>query len=114
MAGKPFPSSVRVLAKSLHLLAAGWIVSVGVVWVFQMRNDARLNRGDPWDPHVATIVAGIVPALILGATALAIDRRAQSAPVEADDPREWVHALWWSALPVILLLEAVYLMMAPG
>ena len=114
MARRPFPSSVRVLAKSLHLLAAGWIVSVGIVRVVALRNDARLNGGDPWDAHVAMIVAGIVPALILGASALAIERRAHSAPAAADDRREWVHALWWSVLPIVLLLEAVYLMMVPG
>ena len=114
MASTPFPSAVRVLAKSLHLLAASWIVSVGIVWVVEMRNDARLNAGDPWDPHVATIVAAIVPALMLGASALAIERGSHSAPAAADAGREWVHALWWSLLPIVLLLEAVYLMMAPG
>jgi len=110
----PLPSSVRVLAKSLYLLAAGWIVTVGIVWVVQIRRDARLDFGDPLDPHLTTIAAGIVPALLLGASALTIERKIPPAPGTVDDQREWVHAVWWSVLPIVLLLEAVYVMMVPG
>ena len=110
----PPPSAVRVFAKSLHLLAATWIISVAVLWGAQLRQDERLNPAGLRDPHVATILEGVLPALVLEASALGVAGLARQPKGTFDERREWIHAFWWSILPMVLLFETVYLTIWPG
>jgi hypothetical protein len=110
----PSPSAVRVFAKSLHILAATWIISVAVLWGAELRQDARLDPTGPRDPHIVTILEGILPTLVLEGSALGVERWARSGSGPFDEGREWIHALWWSILPMVLLFETVYLTIWPG
>src|SRR5262245_21453280 len=109
----PSPSAVRVFAKSLHILAASWFVSVAVLWGAEQRQDQRLNPGAGRDAHVATILEGVIPTLVLELSAIGMHRWTVAAAGPSDQPSEWVHAFWWSLLPVGLLFETVYLTLWP-
>jgi len=109
----PTPSAVRVFAKSLHILAATWFTSVAVLWGAEVRQDARLNPTAPVDYHLETILEGVLPAAVLEACALGVERWAVSASPVVDRRREWVYAFWWSVLPVVMLVETVYLTIWP-
>lgn len=104
------PSGVRVLGKSLYLIAAGWVISVAWLWVEAVQQHLRRNNVPPPDIAGGTIVGGIVPALLMAAAACAIARYAGRAPHATLERREWWHALWWSLLPNALLLGTVWLM----
>jgi hypothetical protein len=103
-------SSIRVLGKSLHLLAAGWTMSVGWLWLAELRQHVRRHDVLPADYAVWTIITGTVAALILEAIAILYVRWTGSAPLPAIERREWHHAFWWSVFPNGVLLYAVYLM----
>lgn len=109
----PLPSSVRVFAKSLHILAVTWAISVAVIWVVQIRHDQRLAPDRPLDIHLETILECLIPALALELSAVGIERWA-GPPRGDDSSREWVHALFWSVLPIVMLLETVYLLIWPA
>jgi hypothetical protein len=103
-------SSLRVLGKSLHLLAAGWTLSVVWLWLAELRQHVRRHDALPADYAVATLIAGSMAALILEAIAVGLVRWTGSAELPAIERREWHHALWWSVFPNVMLLYAVYLM----
>jgi hypothetical protein len=110
----PPPSAVRVFGKSLQILAATWLLSVALLWGAQIRQDGRVDPTAPRDPHLATILEGILPALVLEASAMAVERWARSTSRAGDKRREWIHAFWWSILPMALLFETVYLTIWPS
>jgi hypothetical protein len=103
-------SSIRVLGKSLHLLAAGWTVSVVWLWLAELRQHVRRHDVLPPDYAVATLITGTVAALILEAIAVLYMRWTGAAQSPAVERREWHHAFWWSVFPNVMLLYAVYLM----
>jgi hypothetical protein len=103
-------SSMRVLGKSLHLLAAGWTVSVAWIWLAELRQHVRRHDVLPPDYAMATIITGTIAALILEAIAVVFVRWTGSAAVATVERREWHHAFWWAAFPNVMLLYAVYLM----
>jgi hypothetical protein len=103
-------SSLRVLGKSLHLLAAGWVTSVAWLWMAGLRQHVRRHDVLPPDYAVSTLVTGTVAALILEAIAILFVRWTGSAASPAVERREWHHAAWWSVFPNFMLLYAVYLM----
>ena len=63
------PSSVRVFAKSLHVLAAGWIVAVGWLWLAGVRQSLARHGAWPDEDALSILAAGGLPALALAATA---------------------------------------------
>jgi hypothetical protein len=107
-------SSMRVLGKSLHLLAAGWTVAVVWLWMCELRQHIRRHDVLPPDYAVATLITGTVAALILEAIAYLFVRWTGSAALRTVERREWHHAFWWSAFPNVMLLYAVYLTVFGG
>ena len=104
------PSSVRIFAKSLHWLAAGWMAAIAWLWVAGL-NQSMLRRGVvPENFDASTLAAGIVSALIIEAVAMLMVRWVGRAPRPGLERREWKHAFWWSAVPNAMLLATVYLM----
>src|SRR6185503_9566875 len=59
------PSGLRVLAKSLHLLALGWLVTVGWVWIAQIQLNLERFGTPPEGYAVRTLVEGVIPALLV-------------------------------------------------
>jgi hypothetical protein len=104
------PSSVRVFGKSLYVLAAGWIVAVGWLWVAAVRQS--LSRQDAWPDGygLSMLVAGALPALALVGLARWLGRLSQPTPNAREDRREWRHAFWWSLVPNVMLLITAWLM----
>jgi hypothetical protein len=103
-------SSVRVFAKSLHWLAAGWAVSVVLLCVAQIQRGWLLDPAAATDYHVSTLIEGLAPALIVEAMAFFSVAWSGPAPTASLERREWVHAFVWSLLPNVLTLYTVYLM----
>ena len=105
-------SSVRVFAKSLHWLAAGWAVAVVWLCIAQMRRGWMLDPSVATDYHVSTLIEGLAPALLIEAMAFFSVAWSGVAPTSSLERREWVHAFVWSLLPNVMVLYAVYLMVS--
>jgi hypothetical protein len=112
------PSGIRVLAKSLHLLAACWLVCVCWLWAAQIRLQLRRFDAPPEAYAASTLIEGAIPAMAIEATAIVLARLIRrvagpAGPMEpgaADSRREWRHAFWWTVVPNLLLLGTAYLM----
>lgn len=94
------PSSVGVFAKSLHLVALGWIVSLGYLWL-SLRQTFVLD--------LRTILLAIVPLLFVEGLAWSTTRWSEWTPGRLQYEAEWRRAFWWSLLPNLLLLAALLL-----
>ncbi|MGE0450648.1 MAG: hypothetical protein AB7Q29_13835 [Vicinamibacterales bacterium] len=105
------PSAVRVLGRSMYLIAAGWALSISWLWVEGIRQHLRRYDAVPPDYALGTIAGGVAPALLMAGVGWIIGRYAGRAPYRTLDRREWRHALWWSLLPNVLLLATVWLML---
>jgi hypothetical protein len=104
------PSGVRVFAKSLHFLAAGWLASVAWLWIATVQQH-RLRWGQmPDDYAMGTIVWGAASTLVIEIVARWLVGWCGSAPEPNLEFREWHHAFWWSFIPNVLLLGTAYLM----
>jgi hypothetical protein len=104
------PSSLRVLGKSLHWLAAGWTVAIWWLWLASL-NQSLVRRGAMPDNYgVEILVAGFLSALAIEAAAIMFARWTGPAPRPGLQRREWRLAFWWSAVPNALLLLTVYVM----
>jgi hypothetical protein len=108
------PSAIRVLAKSLHMLAAGWIASIAWLWLAALQQHVLRHGMAPDDYAVPTVVAGLIPAVAMALIGAAIAKWAGRAPNKFLQRREWVHAFWWSAVPNALLLITVWVMIQEG
>jgi hypothetical protein len=104
------PSAVRVLGKSMYVLAAGWIVSIAWLWIATLQQHLVRQGIAPDNYALDTIGGGLFPALIMGLIGLGIDRWAGPAPHKWLHRREWVHAFWWSFVPNVLLFITVWIM----
>ena len=107
------PSSIRVLAKSLHLLAVCWLVCVCWLWVAQIRLQFRRFDAPPEGYAVSTLIEGAVPMAAIEGMAVALASFISTVsvvPGPADSGREWLHAFWWTIVPNLLLLGTAYLM----
>jgi hypothetical protein len=104
------PSSIRVLAKSLHLLAACWLVCVCWLWVAQIRLQFRRFDTPPEGYAVSTLIEGAVPIVAIEGAAIALATWISMVPGSADSGPEWLHAFWWTIVPNFLLLGTTYLM----
>jgi hypothetical protein len=104
------PSSIRVLAKSFHLLAVCWIVCVCWLWVAQIRLQFRRFDTPPEGYAVSTLIEGAAPTVAIEGMAIVLAILIATVPGPADSRREWVHAFWWTLVPNLLLLGTAYLM----
>lgn len=103
-------SHVRVFGKSLHLLAAGWFLAVGWLWMAELRIHVRRHDVLPPDYAAATLATGTISALVLEALAILVVRWTGAASTPLLQRREWHHAFWWSVFPNVLLLYTAYLL----
>jgi len=100
----PSYSLVGVFLKSLHLLAAAWVLVVAYLWV-AIEPGHRI--GDNLFLHA------VLPAGAIEAFGLAFDRWLQSQGITIPAfANEWGHAVSWSALPVAFLIGGVFLVTA--
>jgi len=95
----PRASSISILPKALHLVAAGWVLSVAYLWL-AMRHTAGWSAMDP-----RTLVFAAVPLVFI--EALAWSAAAWTPPLRRRLDGEWWRAIGWSLVPNLLLLAAV-------
>lgn len=101
---------MRVLGKSMHVLAAGWGGSIGWLWVATLQQHL-LRQGVPPPGYAADILAaGAIPALVMVLIGAWIGWLTGRAPEPTLERREWRHAAWWSLVPILLLLSTVWVM----
>jgi hypothetical protein len=108
------PSAVRVLGKSMYVLAVGWFVSICWLWVASIQQS--LYRHDEAPPYYAigTLFSGAVPALGLAFVGWAWGKLTGRAPVPSLERREWWQAFWWSLVPNLLLLTTIWILLQDG
>jgi hypothetical protein len=104
------PSQIRVLGKSLYVLAVGWFGSVIWLWVAELQQYIYRHYEAPPYYSAATVAGAIVPALMIAFFGKVIKFLAGKAPTEPLERREWWHAFWWSLVPNALLLVTVWVM----
>jgi hypothetical protein len=103
-------SAVRVFGKSMYTFAGGWAVAVALLWIAEIQQHLSRQGAAPPQYAAATVVTGIIPALLIALIGLMINRWSGRAPDDAMQRREWWHAFWWSAVPNALLLITVWVM----
>lgn len=104
------PSGPRVFAKSLHLLALGWLASVGWLWIAQIQQSMQRFAVAPEGYAVGTLIGGLLPAALVELMAIGTDALIARVPGSGDARREWRHAFWWTLFPNVMLLATVYLL----
>jgi hypothetical protein len=104
------PSAVRVFAKSLYVLAAGWLLSVTWLWVAEVRQHIYRFGTRPDGLAWTTIVLGAIPAILIAVLASWFARITPGAATLAEERREWNQAFWWSLFPTLLMLATAYVM----
>jgi hypothetical protein len=108
------PSSIRVLVKSLHLIAVGWLMSVGWLWLSQVRINLSRFGVPPENYAVWTLIEGIFPAAIVELCALKLADYVRTAPGMEERWREWHHAFWWALVPNLFVFGTAYLLIVEG
>jgi len=103
-------SHVRVFGKSLHWLAAGWLAAIIWLWVAQIQRGRLLDPEMATNFHWDTIIAGVIPAVLLEVMALVWAKVSGSAPTQEVGRREWLDAFLWSFFPNLMILYTVHLM----
>src|SRR3954469_839571 len=68
------PSGIRVLAKSMHVLAVGWVASRPWLWIATIRQSFLRHGLTPDDYAVDTVVSGLIPAVFIALVGVAIAR----------------------------------------
>ncbi len=111
---RPSTSAVRVFGKSMHMFAAGWILSIAWFWVAQLQQ--HMLRHGVWPPNYAmtTVAEGLLTSAIIALVGIAVDAWAGRAPSTELARREWLHAFWWAFAPNALLLFTVWVMIREG
>ena len=105
------PSSIRVLVKSLHLMAVGWLVTVVLLWIAQIQLNLERFGVPPEGYAVGTLIEGIFPAALVELLAIWVGSILGKVPGSGDPRREWQHAFWWTLVPNLLVLGTAYLTM---
>jgi hypothetical protein len=105
---------MRVLEKSLHLLSAGWFVSVLWLWLAQIEQSLRRLEQLPDYYAAGTPIVGAVPVVLVELCAVMLARWMVTAPGIAAPSREWHHAFWWTLVPNLMLVGTAYLMILEG
>ena len=104
------PSAVRVFGKSMHTFSAGWVVSVAWLWIAEVQQHLLRQGVAPPNYAAATLISGLVPAVLLALAGIALNRWTGPAPDAGLQRREWWHAFWWSFVPNAMLLVTVWVM----
>jgi hypothetical protein len=104
------PSSIRVLAKSLHLLAVGWLATVVWLWTAQVQVNISRFGVAPEGYAYRTLIEGLLPAMLVELMAIGMDSLLARVGGRGDPRREWWYAFVWTAVPIALLFGTVYLM----
>ena len=91
-----WPPQIYVFAKSLHVLAAAWIVTAVFLW---MSVPAHPTDG------TSVFIHAILPALGIEGLAFAIGQwtNAMGGSLHAR-AHEWGSALAWASVPIVLLI----------
>jgi hypothetical protein len=110
MIAAPRTSAVRVFGKSMHTLAAGWIVSVAWLWIAEIQQHLLREGVAPPGYALNTLVLGLIPAAMIAVVGKMINRWAGPAPDDAMQRREWWAAILWSVVPTAMLLVTVWVM----
>jgi hypothetical protein len=105
------PSAIRVLAKSMHVLASGWVLAIGWLWISTLQQHVLRHGMAPDYYAMGTMVTGLIPAALMALVGIVIDRWAGRAPNKYVHRREWWHAFWWSLVPNVLLFTTVWVML---
>ena len=108
------PSSIRVLAKSLHLLAVGWLASVVWLWTAQVQQHTSRFGVAPDGYAYDTLIEGLLPAMLVELMAIGMDSLIARVGRQGDSRREWQYAVLWTVVPIVLLFCTVYLMIRQG
>ena len=104
------PSSVRVLGKSMHAMAAGWTLAIGWLWVETLLQHFRRHDAPPPNYAIETVFGAVVPAIAMALIGWGIARVAGRAPYPRLERKEWWHAFWWSVFPNLMLLATVWVL----
>jgi hypothetical protein len=103
-------SHLRVFAKSMHLLAAGWTVAIVWLWLAGVRQHVRRHNVVPDDYGLTTLISGLASAVLLELLGWLFVRWTGSAATPTLQRREWHYAFWWAAFPNGMLLYTVYVL----
>jgi len=103
-------SGVRIFGKSLHWLAAGWLIALAWLWVAQIQRGWLLEPEAATNYHPDIIIAAVVPALLFEVIALVWAKLSGPAPAPHIGRREWLDAFLWSFFPNFMILYTVHLM----
>ena len=103
-------SQMRIFGKSLHLLAAGWAITVMWLWLAEIRQHVRRHDVVPPDYAMATLITGTIATAVLEVLALLFMKWTGSAATSDLQRREWHYAFWWSVFPNVMLLYTAYLL----
>ena len=57
-----------------------------------------------------TLIEGVIPALLVEMMAFWMTSLIARVKGSSEPRREWLHALWWTLIPNLLLLGTAYLM----
>lgn len=107
---RPTTSAVRVFSKSLHWLAAGWLMSVLWIWAAGVRQHVLRQGVVPDDYAMPLLLTGILSAAALEFLAVIMVGWTGKAPHRRLQRQEWLYAFWWSIGPNAMLLGTAYLM----
>lgn len=107
-------SSVRVLGKAMHVLAAGWALSIGWLWIETIQQHLYRRSAPPPNYALDTVASGAIPAVIMALIGWGIAKFAGRAPQADLERREWWHAFFWSLFPNVMLLVTVWVMLQEG
>jgi hypothetical protein len=100
------PSGVRVLGRSMFMVAAGWLVAIAWLWA------AALQVPGPLHLALGSIAPALAPALLMALVGYAFRRRLGRAPYSELEWREWRHAFGWSIVPNALLLSTAWVIIS--
>lgn len=104
------PSQTRIFGKSIYVFAAGWVISVGWLWIAGLRQHLLRHGAAPPDYGGPFLVLAIVPALLIALCGRLVTRWTGRAPEPDVERREWWYAFWWAAVPNWLLLTTIWVM----
>src|SRR5436190_22529037 len=110
----PRPSSIRVFVKSLHFIAAGWLLGVIWLWLSQIQENVSRFGVPPEGYAVSTLIDGIFPAALVELAALYLADMLRKGPGTEQRWREWHHAFWWALVPNLLIFGTAYLLINEG
>jgi hypothetical protein len=105
------PSGVRVLGRSLFVLAAGWTAAVLWLWIEALQQHVWLFGAPPSLYGVHGIIVRLLPAITLALAGWMVGRVVGSAPYRELEWREWRHACGWALVPNALVLSTAWIIL---